>query len=182
MEGYCLDASSKPGIRSPVQARLQVVSVHLTCCTAHKAKIAAAGDGHTGDRRQRCLLDIQLPLFGCWLEDMLPESEVLEPPGVRCCVPFMCCDYVGPVPLPHLCMQSLCICSQTLQGNLELRSSSAGRSIRQDLLQESSKHVMSLVGAKHARGHKLYCASLSEGFSHSTNFHCDVTPDRLPCL
>ena len=78
-----------PGVRTPVEARLHVVSVHCTRGTPYKPIVATLAHPHSCHWRLGLLFRLWvlvcLALLGLGgLEHMLPQSEVLEAPGVGC--------------------------------------------------------------------------------------------------
>jgi len=90
---------------------LQVVAVHPAPLGAHEPKVAAAGDGHAGHGRGGGGLRPpgfapQFAALGGGLEGVLPQGEVLQAPGVGGGVALVGGHHVGPVPLPHLQVQT----------------------------------------------------------------------------
>lgn len=90
-----------------MEARLHVISVHAAGGPPHQPIVATLAHTHSSDWRLGHLFSLGvlvcLALLGLGrLQDMLPQSEVLEAPGVGCRVPMMRSDDVAPVLLPHL--------------------------------------------------------------------------------
>ncbi len=90
-----------------MQARLHVVSVHSSIGTPHKPIVPTLAHTHGSHWGRSLMISIRvvvcLALLGCWgLEDVLPQSEVLQAPGVGCCIALVSCDHIAPVLLSDL--------------------------------------------------------------------------------